>query len=156
MTTQSIAGTAGGTAPAPRRPAGDLREVYETHMRYIAEQDIDGLVHDTYTDDAVLVHNFPYFDGPGPYRHVGKDAIIAAQKTIFAPANHGAIVAGPTFEFLADGDTIVFQLHILSPTRGRWMNTDLWTVRDGKLAEQYVLGYPLDDVDRAWAESRPC
>ena len=57
-----------------------LREVYETHMRYIADQDIEGLVHDTYTDDAVLVHNFPYFPGPGPYRHEGKQAIIEAQR----------------------------------------------------------------------------
>lgn len=133
-----------------------LREVYETHMRYIAAQDIEALVHETYTDDAVLVHNFPYFPGDGPWRHVGKQAIIEAQRTIFAPENHGAIVAGPTIQFVEDGNTIVFQLHILSPTRGRWLNTDLWTVRDGKLAEQYVLGYPLDEVEQQWKAAEPC
>jgi hypothetical protein len=127
-----------------------LRQVYETHMRYIAEQNIEGLVNATYTDDAVLVHNFPYFPGAGPYRHRGKQAIIDAQKTIFAPENHGAILAGPTFEYIESGSSIVFQLHILSPTRGRWMNTDLWNVRNGLLAEQYVLGYPLDEADVKW------
>ncbi|NLT56335.1 MAG: hypothetical protein GXX79_17610 [Actinomycetales bacterium] len=133
-----------------------LREVYETHMRYIAAQDIEALVHDTYTDDAVLVHNFPYFPGEPPYRHEGMQAIIDAQRTIFAPENHGAITAGPTFSYLESGNAIVFQLHILSPTRGRWMNTDLWIVRDGRLAEQYVLGYPLDRIDEQWTAAPPC
>ena len=64
-------------------------------------------------------------------------------------------MAGPTFEYLESGNTIIFQLHVLSPTRGRWQNTDLWVVRDGKLAEQYVLGYPLDQVEARWTAARP-
>lgn len=127
-----------------------LRQIFETHRRYLADQDLAGLVNALYAEDAVLVHNFPYFPGEGPWRHRGRQEILRAQQTIFAPEHHGAILAGPAFEYLENGGTIVFQLHVMSPTRGRWMNTDLWTIRDGLLAEQYVLGYPLDEADVKW------
>lgn len=42
------------------------RQFFEEHMRYVAAQDIDTMVNQTYTDDAILYHNFPYFDGPPP------------------------------------------------------------------------------------------
>jgi hypothetical protein len=138
--------------PTQRSPVvtSSLRDIFDRHMRYLAEQDIEGLVNATYTPDAVLVHNFPYFPGDGPWRHRGRQAIIDAQRTIFAPRNHGPVLAGPAFEYFEHGNTIAFQLHVLSPTRGRWMNTDLWTIRDGLLAEQYVLAYPLDSTDVKW------
>jgi ketosteroid isomerase-like protein len=127
-----------------------LRQVFDTHMRYLAAQDLAGLVSAGYADDAVLVHNFPYFPGDGPWRHCGRAEILGALRTIFAPEHHGAVLAGPAFEYLEHGNTIAFQLHVMSPTCGRWMNTDLWTVHDGRLAEQYMLGYPLDEADVKW------
>jgi hypothetical protein len=138
--------------PAQRSPLVPtaLRQVFDTHMRYLAAQDLAGLVHAGYAEDAVLVHNFPYFPGDGPWRHRNRAEILQALRTIFAPEHHGAVLAGPAFEYLEHGNTIAFQRHVMSPTRGRWMNTDLWTVRDGRLAEQYVLGYPLDEADVKW------
>ena len=122
-------------------------DVFNTHMEYIARQDIEALVHDTYTDDCVLYHNFPYFPGDVPWVHTGQAAIIAAQQTIFAPENHGAIRArGEVFGVIEGTDSIMFQILIESPTKGLFLNTDFWLIRDGKLWQQYVLGYRLGDL----------
>ncbi len=119
------------------------RQFFEEHMRYVAAQDIDTMVNQTYTDDAILYHNFPYFDGLPPYIHQGKEAIIKAQRTIFDPRNHGAIEAGAPFNFIEGDDFIFFQIPIKTPDRGNWVNTDFWAIRDNKLAYQFVFGYPV-------------
>lgn len=121
------------------------REFFEEHMRYVAARDIATMVNNTYTDDAVLYHNFPYFEGPPPYTHRGKEAIINAQSTIFDPRNHGAIEAGEPFNFIEGEDFIFFQIPIRTPDRGRWVNTDFWVIRDNKLAYQFVFGYRVGD-----------
>jgi ketosteroid isomerase-like protein len=120
------------------------REFFEEHMRYVAAQDIDTMVNITYTDDAVLYHNFPYFEGLPPYTHQGKEAIINAQITIFNPQNHGAIKAGEPLNFIEGEDFIFFQIPITTPDRGNWVNTDFWVIRDNNLAYQFVFGYRVD------------
>jgi hypothetical protein len=131
------------------------RELLETHQQHLAAQDLAGLVQAVHTDDAVLVHNFPCFPGDGPWRHRGRAAITEALRTILAPDHPGAVLLGPPFEYVEHGRTVAFQRHVLSPTRGRWLITDLWTVRDGRVAEQVVLGYPLDSTDVKWAAGKP-
>jgi len=121
------------------------RAFFEEHMRYVLAGDIETMVNETYTDDAVLYHNFPYFDGPPPYTHRGKQAIIHAQQTIFLPENHGAIGAGDPFNLIDGLDFLFFQIPIQTRDKGRWQNTDFWTIRDGKMAYQFVFGYRIGD-----------
>lgn len=123
----------------------DPRAFFDEHMRYVLAGDIATMVDETYTDDAVLYHNFEYFPGPPPYTHHGKQAIIDAQRTIFSPANHGAIGAGEVFNLIGGPDFLFFQIPIQTAHRGRWQNTDLWVIRDGKLAYQFVFGYRIGD-----------
>lgn len=119
-----------------------LRSFYEEHMKYIGAQDIDTMVNNTYADDAVLYHNFPYFEGEPPYRHEGKAEIIKAHRTIFAPENHGSIKVGPPFNYIEEegAETIFFQVPIETPNTGNWVNVDFWILKDGKLYRQYVFG----------------
>ena len=123
------------------------RDFFDEHMRYVAAQDIATMVNKTYTDDAVLYHNFPYFPGEPPYIHHGKAEIIRAQQTIFAPQNHGAIEpVGEVFNFMeAEGapDSLFFQILIRSPTKGLFLNTDFWILEQGKMKHQFVSGYQL-------------
>ncbi len=124
------------------------REFYDQHMKYIAAQDIARMVNDTYTDDAILYHTFPYFPGQPPYRHVGKEAIIEAHRIIFSPENHGAIEpVGEVFNFIEGGgdasQTLFFQVVIKSPTKGIFLNTDFWIFEAGKMKHQFVTGYHL-------------
>lgn len=128
------------------------REFYDEHMRYIAAQDIARMVNETYADDAILYHYFPYFPGPGPYVHRGKHDIIEAHRTIFAPQNHGAIQAvGEVFNFIeGSGDaenTLFFQVLIQSPTKGLFLNTDFWIFENGKMKHQFVTGYQLKPLE---------
>ena len=123
------------------------RQFFEDHMRYIAAQDIATMVDKTYSDEAVLYHNFPYFPGNAPYIHRGKKDIIEAHKTIFAPDNHGAITAvGDVFNFIEgiqDTTSLFFQILIKSPTKGLFLNSDFWILENNKMKHQFVVGYKL-------------
>jgi hypothetical protein len=123
------------------------RRFFEEHMRYITAQDIEKMVNETYADDAVLYHNFPYFEGSPPFLHRGKREIIDAHRTIFAPQNHGAIEpVGEVFNFIegvGDTNSLLFQILIKSPTKGLFLNSDFWIFGDGKMKHQFVTGYSL-------------
>jgi len=122
------------------------RKFFEEHMQYIATKDIASMVNNTYTEDAILYHNFPFFDGPPPYVVQGKEAIIKAKETIFAPENQGDIQAGEPFNFVESKDFIGFQIVVTSPNTGKWLITDAWVLRDGKIARYFAMGYRLKEA----------
>lgn len=122
------------------------RRFVAEHTRYIANQDIERMVRQTYAEDAVLYHNFRYFDGEPPYIHRGQADIIHAQRVIFDPKNLGNIQVGEPFNFIEAEDTIFFQVVVTSPTQGRRINTDFWIVRDGKLYRQYDFWTSLESL----------
>ena len=124
--------------------AFDPKAFFDAHMRYVEAGELDAMVRNTYAEDAVLYHNFPFFDGQPPYVVRGHDAIIATEKTIFAPENQGKIEAGEPFNFVGRDDFIGFQIFVTSPNTGRWLITDCWVIRDGKIAVYYAMGYRFD------------
>lgn len=117
---------------------------FKEHMEYIAKGDYEGMVNDTYADDAVLYHNFPFFKGESPYIARGKKEIIDMEKVIFDPKNQGKITAGDPFNFVATEDFIGFQIIVTSPNTGKWLNTDAWVLRDGKITQYYAMGYLIE------------
>ena len=123
----------------------DPKAFFDEHMRYVLSGDLDAMVRNTYHEDAVLYHNFPFFDGEPPYVAEGHDAIIATETTIFAPENQGKIEAGEPFNFVGRDDFIGFQIFVTSPKTGRWLITDNWMIRDGKIAVYYAMGYRFEN-----------
>lgn len=122
----------------------DPQAFFDAHMRYVLEGRLDEMVRTTYHEDAVLYHNFPFFEGDPPYVAKGHDAIIATESTIFAPENQGQIEAGEPFNFVGRHDFIGFQIIVTSPNTGRWLITDTWSIRDGKIAVYYAMGYRFE------------
>jgi len=118
------------------------RQFFNEHMEYVFRKDFAGMVADTYTDDCVLIHNFPFFDSPPPYTVRGKQAIIDAETTIFE--HQGDIEAGEPFNFVEGDDFIAFQIIVTSPHTGRWLINDYWDLRDGKIARYFAYGYHLE------------
>ena len=122
------------------------RKFFEEHMQYLAAKDVAGMVNNTYTEDAILYHNFPFFDGDPPYIVQGREAIIKTEEIIFAPENQGEIEAGEPFNFVESEDFLGFQIIVKSPNTGKWLITDAWVLRDGKIARYFAMGYRLEDV----------
>jgi len=111
-------------------------------MRYIAANDIVGMVNNTFTDDGVLYHNFPFFESPPPYVVRGKNAIIQANTLIFQ--RQGKIEAEEPFNFAEGDDFICFQIKFRSPNTGRWLVNDFWLLRAGRIAHCFSFGYPIE------------
>lgn len=118
------------------------RQIFEEHMEYVKNKDFEGMVNDTFTDDAVLYHNFPFFDSPPPYVVKSKKAIIEAEIAIFE--RQGDLEVGEPQNFSESDDHLCYQIEINSPNTGRWMVTDFWYLKDGKIFQYFAYGYKLD------------
>ncbi len=116
---------------------------FNEHMQYVMANDIAGMVANTYTEDAKFYSTFPFLDTPPPNVFQGREEIIKAQKTIFE--RQGKIQADPPYNFIENEEFISFQIKITSPNTGKWIVTDVWAMRDGKIAHQFVLGDKIGD-----------
>jgi len=117
------------------------RRLWEEHMKYVIAMDIEGMVNNTFHDDAVLYHNFPFFDTPGPYVVKGKKDIIAHEKVIFT--RQGKMEVGEPFDWSESDSHICYQIVVNSPNTGRWMVTDFWYLKDHKIFQYFAYGYKL-------------
>lgn len=122
----------------------DYKQFFNEHMEYVQRKDFENMVKDTYTQDAVLYHNFPFFKGEAPYIHTGHDEIIAAEKVIFDPANQGDITVSEPLNFIGMGNLIAFQLIVTSSNTGKWMTSDAWLLENGKIKIYYASGLKMD------------
>jgi len=124
------------------------KKFFQEHMEYVARKDFAGMVNDTYTEDVIFYHNFPFFPGNPPYIFRGKEETIRAESTIFDPKNQGQISAGEPFNFVENKDFIGFQIIVTSPNTGKWLITDAWVLRNGKIAVYYAMGYKLEEAPK--------
>jgi hypothetical protein len=44
--------------------AGEGKAFFDRHMQYIMANDVEGMVKDTYTEDAILFNAFPFLETP--------------------------------------------------------------------------------------------
>jgi hypothetical protein len=107
--------------------------------------DLVGMVNNTYTEDAVYIHNIPFFNGAPPYEAQGREEIIAALSAI--AARQGAFeVKGPTV-FYASNEHVAFQCIVRSPNTGVWILDENWTLQGGKVARCFAYGYNLTEAE---------
>jgi len=117
------------------------RAMFEEHMRYVRAKDIAGMVHDTFHDEAVYYHNFPFFETPPPFVITGKDKIIAALSTVFE--RQGDLRVGEPMGWSESDNHIAFQVLVTSPNTGSWLVSDFWYLRDGKVFQYFGYGMPM-------------
>ncbi|MGH7966894.1 MAG: hypothetical protein ACRERD_34575 [Candidatus Binatia bacterium] len=116
------------------------RKFFDEHMAYIAANDIDGMIDDQYTQDAVLISPFDILDVPPPHVVRGNQAL----KDFFHKyaAWQGSINVESLYDFAETDDSICFHAIFTSNT-GRWVVGDDWYMRDGKIHRHYSFAHKL-------------
>ena len=103
------------------------RALYERHIQFLIDKDVDGLIDTNYTPDAQLVS----------FQAVvrGRDAL----KTYFHGYLEllGDIVVESTDKFTATDDAILFEATV-SSNLGRARVYDAWTLRDGQITHHFT------------------
>lgn len=119
------------------------REFFEWHMDFVARNDMQAMVGETFSEDAIFCHNFPFFEGKPPYYACGHKEIVNHLEVIFSPSNQGEIQAGEPFNFVATDDFIGFQIFVESPNTGMALVTDTWVLKDNRIKIYYAMAYFL-------------
>lgn len=116
------------------------RRFFDAHMDYIGRNDVDGLVDDQYTSDAVLISPFDILDRPPPHIVKGTRAL----KDFFRKylAWQGSINVESIYDFAEIEDSISFQAKFTTQT-GHWVVGDSWHLRDGKIDRHYSFAHKL-------------
>ncbi len=121
-----------------------MQRLFEQHMGYLSRGDIEGMVRDTFTEDIVMYHNMPFFEGKPPYTLHGRKEVTASQKVIFDPKNQGIVTASDPFNVVEDGDFLGFQAIVTSQNTGKWLMSDVWQLRGDTIAVYWVMAYLLE------------
>lgn len=116
------------------------RTFFDKHMEYIYGGDIDGLIDDQYTEDAVLISPFDVLDTPPPHIVRGNAELKSFFRTY--TAWQGSINVEELFDFAETDNSIFFQAIFTSNT-GRWVVGDAWHMTDGKIDTHYSFAYKL-------------
>ncbi len=119
------------------------RQFFDEHMEYLGRGDIDGMIDDQYTEDAVLISPFDILDTPPPHIVRGREAL----KEFFKKYTswQGSINVESLYVFAETKDAISFQAIFTSNT-GRWLVGDAWSMREGKIAYHFSFAHRLGDV----------
>jgi hypothetical protein len=125
---------ASSPAPTPGR------KFFDEHMDYIYKGNVDGMIDDQYTQDAVLFSPFDVLGTPPPHVVRGN----AALKDFFRRymAWQGAIQVEQIYDFCETADSIFFQAIFTSNT-GRWVVGDAWHMRSGKIDNHYSFAHKI-------------
>ena len=116
------------------------RRFFDEHMVYITAKDVDGMIDNQYTEDAVLVSPFDILDTPPPHIVRGSKAL----KDFFNKYLEwqGAIEVESLYDFAELDDSICFQAIFTSKT-GKWVVGDAWHMRDGKIDRHYSFAHNI-------------
>jgi SnoaL-like domain len=120
------------------------RKFFDAHMQYIYANDIDGMIDNQYTEDAVLISPFDVLDDARP-PHIVRGR--AALKAFFAKylAYQGSINVESLDNFAETDNSIFFQAVFTSRT-GRWAVGDAWHMTDGMIDTHYSFAYRVGDA----------
>lgn len=113
-------------------------------MDYFIRNDMEGMVRDTYTEDAILQNAFNFRAEPAPNVIRGHKELIE-HLTAYLDYQ-GEIQVKSLYNFLEIDDCISFQATILSPKTGYWAVGDCWLMRDGKIARHIGFAHRLGDT----------
>jgi hypothetical protein len=116
------------------------RIFFDEHMAYINNKDIDGMIDDQYTQDAVLISPFDILDTPPPHTVRGNEAL----KDFFHRYIdwQGSINVESLYDFAEPENSIFFQAIFTSRT-GRWVVGDAWHMTNGKIDTHYSFAHKI-------------
>ncbi len=112
----------------------------ETLMDYIGANDVEGMIDDQYTEDAVLISPFDILDTPPPHIVRGNAALKEFFKKYLAW--QGSIDVESFYNVVERDDSICFHAIFTSHT-GRWVVGDDWYMKDGKIHRHYSFAHKL-------------
>jgi hypothetical protein len=116
------------------------RKFFDEHMAYIYKNDIDGMIDNQYTQDAVLISPFDVLDTPPPHVIRGNKALKDFFRTYISW--QGSIDVESLYDFVETEKSIFFQAIFTSKT-GRWVVGDAWHMADGKIDTHYSFAHKL-------------
>ena len=117
------------------------REFFDRHMQYIAANDVEGMILDTYTEDAILFNAFPFLDTPPPNIIQGHTELIKVFKQYLA--YQGSINVISLYNFMESPNAISFQATFSTANTGTWVAGDCWLMRDSKIYHHIGFAHQL-------------
>jgi hypothetical protein len=116
-------------------------EFFNQHMTYLMTGDLDGLLTNQYTPDAILITPFDILDEPPP--HVIKNG--PAMKDFFAKwlAYNANMQVDSLYDYAELDDTISFQC-LLTSDSGKWVLGEAWHMAGDKIDRHYGFAHKLD------------
>jgi hypothetical protein len=116
------------------------QKFFDEHMKYIYANDIDGMIDNQYTPDAVLFSPFDVMDTPPPHVVRGN----AALKAFFRRYINwqGSIQVEKLYDFSETENSIFFQAVFTSHT-GKWVVGDAWHMTGGKIDTHYSFAHKI-------------
>ena len=116
---------------------------FQEHMEYIANDDIEGMVRQTYTENATYYNTFAFLSCGGGKMVQGQDAIIKTFREYME--YQGIPKCSPPFNYIETKDFITFQT-ILECKSGKWGLSDVWSLEGGKIAHHLPMAYKIEDL----------
>jgi hypothetical protein len=107
------------------------RQLYEAQLRYLQAGDVDGLIDNQYTDDALLVS----FDNRIRGNAALKDYFRGYLQVL------GTIEVLSTDRFVETDDTVFFEA-TMKTNLGQARVFDAWVLRDGKISYHFTGVHP--------------
>ena len=117
---------------------------FDQHVGYLMRNDIDNLVKEQYTEDAVLISPFDVLDTSPPHTLRGRQAIKNFLQRWLS--YHGKSEFTSLTNFVATEDSITFHSTMVSQT-GTWMLGEAWHLVGGlprgKIDRHYGFAYKI-------------
>ena len=120
---------------------GDGKAFFDRHMEYIAANDMEGMVRETYTPDAALYNAFPFLEEPAPNIITGTDTLLEVFKKYLD--YQGDIGVVKLYNFLDSEDVISFQAQITSTKTGEWAVGDTWLMKGNQIHKHFGFAHKL-------------
>ena len=114
------------------------RKFFDEHMAYLGKNDVDGMIDDQYTQDAVLISPFDVLETKPPHTIRGNQALKAFFHTYLDW--QGSINVESVYDFVETDNSIFFQAVFTSKT-GKWVVGDAWHMTGGKIDTHYSFAY---------------
>ena len=108
---------------------GQLRAIYDRQLEYYAAKDIDGLLRNNYSDDAVLT----MFD----YQVRGREALRKHFQGFFAMA--GNVTFKSTTRFVETENTVLIEALVETEKLGSMVFIDAFVIDNGKIDYQFSI-----------------
>jgi hypothetical protein len=117
------------------------QKFFQEHMGYLMSGDLEGLLKNQYTEDAILITPFDILDVPPPHIiHAGPVMVDFFRKWL---DYHGEMTIDSLYDFAELDDSISFQALITSQT-GKWVLGEAWHLDGGKIDRHYGFAHKLD------------